>query len=85
MTDCFWRVEMDVSGGLYIVLPDSYRTREAAEASITPALRDVCRAMLYKTGRGQRPVRADDATNQGEADHETDKSHARQHLGQGHR
>lgn len=58
MTDFFWKVELSVSGGLYIVSEETYSTREAAEASITPALRDVSRAVLYQTGKGQGPVRA---------------------------
>ena len=60
MADTFWKVETKVSGGYYIVSPDTYSTREAAEASITPALQDISRAVLYKTGRGQGPIRAEE-------------------------
>lgn len=60
MPDYFWKVELDVSGGYYIVSEESYSTREAADASITPALRDISRAVLYQTGKGQGPVRAEE-------------------------
>jgi hypothetical protein len=60
MADYFWKVETRVSGGYYIVSPETYSTQEAADASITPALRDVSRAVLYKTGSGNGPVRAEE-------------------------
>jgi hypothetical protein len=60
MADYFWKVETRVSGGYYIVSEETYASKEGAEASITHALRDVSRAVLYRTGRGtDGPERAE--------------------------
>ncbi len=48
----FWKIEMKVGGGNYIVRPGDWTTKVRAELNIPPNLAESCRAVEYQQGRG---------------------------------